>query len=152
EGRAQGSQEGREALLEVGDFAIYDPRRPYRLHVDSAFRQTVVQIPRNSLQQRLCNLEYLTALALSRDDPLNGLVFDFFTGLAALENRVGESQQARITEQGLDFLAMAVYERVAGPAPGSRRSVLPLRIKAHIPANLADTPRSLASVRVRVAH
>ncbi|MBH0138728.1 AraC family transcriptional regulator, partial [Pseudomonas syringae pv. tomato] len=57
EGRAQVSQEGREAVLEVGDFAIYDTRRPYRLHFDCAFRQTVVQIPRKSLQQRLCNLE-----------------------------------------------------------------------------------------------
>ncbi|RMS64320.1 Helix-turn-helix, AraC type [Pseudomonas syringae pv. aceris] len=149
EGRAQVSQEGREALLEVGDFAIYDTRRPYRLHFDSAFRQTVVQIPRNSLQQRLCNLEYLTALSLSRDDPLNGLVFDFFTGLAALENRVGESQQARITEQGLDLLAMALSERVEGQAQGSRRSGLLLRIKDHIQANLADTKLSLASVSVR---
>ncbi|AKF43563.1 helix-turn-helix domain-containing protein [Pseudomonas fragariae (ex Marin et al. 2024)] len=149
EGRAQVSQEGREAILEVGDFAIYDTRRPYRLHFDSAFSQTVVQIPRNSLQQRLCNLEYLTALSMSRDNPLNGLVFDFFTGLAALENRVGESQQARITEQGLDLLAMALSERVKGQAQGSRRSGLLLRIKDHIQANLADTKLSLASVSVR---
>ncbi|GGJ32052.1 helix-turn-helix domain-containing protein [Pseudomonas avellanae] len=149
EGRAQVSQEGREAILEVGDFAIYDTRRPYRLHFGSAFRQTVVQIPRKSLQQRLCNLEYLTALSMSRDNPLNGLVFDFFTGLAALENRVGETQQVRITEQGLDLLAMALSERVKGQAQGSKRSALLLRIKDHIQSNLTDTTLTLPCVSAR---
>ncbi|KPX46640.1 AraC family transcriptional regulator [Pseudomonas syringae pv. helianthi] len=149
EGQAQVSQEGRDAVLKVGDFAIYDTRRPYRLHFDSAFRQTVVQIPRNSLQQRLCNLEYLTALSMSRDNPLNGLVFDFFTGLAALENRVDATQQMRITEQGLDLLAMALSERVKGQIQGSRRSGLLLCIKDHIQANLSDTALSLDSVSAR---
>ncbi|TRN65696.1 helix-turn-helix domain-containing protein, partial [Pseudomonas syringae] len=60
-----------------------------------------------------------------------------------------ESQQARITEQGLDLLAMALSERVEGQAQGSRRSGLLLRIKDHIQANLADTKLSLASVSVR---
>ncbi|GAB7533664.1 helix-turn-helix domain-containing protein [Pseudomonas sp. 3A(2025)] len=149
EGRARVSQEGREAQLEVGDFAIYDTRRPYQLHFDGAFRQTVVQIPRNSLQQRLCNLEYLTALPMSRNNPLDRLVFDFLAGLPSLENQVAETQQARLVEQGLDLLAMALSERVKGEVQGFRSSALLLRIKDFIQGQLGDTDLSLASVSSR---
>lgn len=146
EGRAQVTQEGREAFLEVGDFAIYDTRRPYRLHFDGAFRQTVVQIPRSSLQRRLCNLEYLTALPLSRKNPLDRLVFDFLQGLCTLDGQLAGTQQDRLAQQGMDLLAMALSERVKGQAQGSKRSALLLRIKDCIESRLADGELSLDSV------
>lgn len=149
EGRARVCQEGREAHLEVGDFAIYDTRRPYQLHFDGAFRQTVVQIPRHRLQQRLCNLEYLTALPMSRNNPLDRLVFDFLTGLSGLEDRMAEAQQTRLVDQGLDLLAMALSERVKGDIPGPRRSALLLRLKDDIQTRLGDSELSLASVSAR---
>lgn len=147
EGRSQVQQEGREAGLEAGDFAIYDTRRPYRLLFDGAFRQTVVQIPRASLQRRLGNLEYLTALPLSRNNPLERLVFDFFSGLAALDGQLPGDQQMRLGDQGLDLLAMALAERGRQQAPqGSRRTALLFRIKDHVQAHLGSAELSLAGV------
>lgn len=147
EGRAQVLQEDRRALLDVGGFAIYDTRRPYELHFDGAFRQTVVQIPRASLHQRLGNIEYLTALPLSRNNPLDRLVFDFFAGLSRLDGQLAEAQQLRLAEQGLDLLAMALCERGKGQVQsGSRRTALLFRIKDHIQARLADSDLSLGGV------
>ncbi|WP_407316105.1 helix-turn-helix domain-containing protein [Pseudomonas sp. nanlin1] len=152
EGRARVMQEDREAALEVGDFAIYDTRRPYQLHFDGAFRQTVVQIPRARLQARLGHLEYLTALPMSRGNPLERLVFDLLGGLAGVEGRLAAPQQERLAEQSLDLLAMALGERSCGGlAQASRRSALLLRIKDHIQAHLGDSELDLASVSRKFA-
>lgn len=147
EGRAEVIQQGRQALLDAGGFAIYDSRRPYELHFDNAFRQTVVQMPRTSLQQRFGNIEYVTALSLSRSNPLDRLVFDFFSGLSLLDGQLAESQKIRLAEQGIDLLAMALAERGKGEVlPGARRNALLFRIKDHIQARLADADLSLTSV------
>ena len=36
-------QDGRETLIRPGEFAIYDTTRPYELHFDDAFTQTILQ-------------------------------------------------------------------------------------------------------------
>lgn len=150
EGRSWVAQEGREARLEAGDFAIYDTRRPYHLHFDGAFCQTVVQIPRASLHRRVGNLEYLTALPMSRNNPLERLVFDFLLGLSTLQEPLGEPRQARLCEQGLDLLAMALSLRGEGQvASGTRHTALLLRIKDHIQLELGNSALSLAQVSAR---
>ncbi len=150
EGRSLVMQEGREANLAAGDFAIYDTRRPYRLHFDGAFRQTVVQIPRASLQRRVGNLEYLTALPMSRTHPLHRLVFDFLQGLSTLGDKLDDLQQLRLAEQGMDLLAMALVETSKGQlSQGSRRTALLLRIKDHMHAHLGSPDLSLAEVSAR---
>ncbi|WP_296247886.1 helix-turn-helix domain-containing protein [Pseudomonas sp. UBA4194] len=150
EGRSLVLQEGREASLAAGDFAIYDTRRPYRLHFDGAFRQTVVQIPRASLQRRVGNLEYLTALRMSRNNPLERLVFDFLQGLSSLDNQLDDLHQLRLGEHGMDLLAMALAERSKGQlSQGSRRTALLFRIKDHVHAHLGNAELSLADISAR---
>ncbi|RAI70846.1 AraC family transcriptional regulator [Pseudomonas fluorescens] len=150
EGRSRFTQEGREANLEAGDFTIYDTRRPYCLQFDGAFRQTVVQIPRNSLKRRVAHLEYLTALPMSRNNPLERMVFDFFLGLAALENQLSAPQQVRLSEQGLDLLAMALSQRTEGQtAQGSQRTTLLFRIKDYVHAHLSNPDLTLTEVSTR---
>lgn len=147
EGRAEVIQQGRQASLNAGAFAIYDSRRPYQLHFDSAFRQTVVQMPRTSLQRRFGNIEYVTALSMSRNYPLDRLVFDFFSGLSSLDGQLAEPQQFRLAEQGMDLLAMALAERGKGEVlPGARRNALLFRIKDYIHKRLTDADLSLTCV------
>lgn len=147
EGRSQVLQEGREAVLDAGDFTVYDTRQPYRLHFEGAFRQTIVQIPRTSLSRRLGNIEYLTALPMSRKNPLDRLAFDFLNGLMLLDGQLDPAQSNRLAEQGLDLLAMALSERGKHEAPqGSKRTALLFRIKNHIQEHLTDTQLCLASV------
>ncbi|MGO4003376.1 helix-turn-helix domain-containing protein [Pseudomonas fluorescens] len=146
-GRAQVAQEGREAALNEGDFTIYDTRQPYVLHFDGAFQQTVVQIPRKILSCRLSNIEYLTAMAMSRNNPLEKLVFEYFSGLMSLDSRLTPTQKSRLADQGLDLLAMALSERGKGQVPNSsRRTALLFRIKDYIQQNLGDNEFCLAQV------
>ncbi|SDI21628.1 Helix-turn-helix domain-containing protein [Pseudomonas flavescens] len=146
EGRFMVHQDGREGHLEAGGLAIYDTRSPYELHFDGAFRQTVVRIPREALQRRLDRLEYLTALPLSRHDPLARLAFDFLSGLGELQ-ALDHTRQSLLAEQGLDLLAMALAERGRDQVPGQvRQTALLFRVKAHIQARLASPDLSLTEV------
>ena len=38
-------QDGRDAVLSAGDFALYDSTRPYQLLFDEAFEQIVLKLP-----------------------------------------------------------------------------------------------------------
>src|SRR5215813_5566973 len=70
-------QDGRETLIHPGEFAIYDTTRPYELHFDDAFSQTILQVPRDMLLRRLAGTEPLTAIAFGCDRPLQKLAHDF---------------------------------------------------------------------------
>jgi hypothetical protein len=50
EGSSALEQDGREARLGPGDFALYDTRRPYRLKVNASTAQLVLKIPRKALE------------------------------------------------------------------------------------------------------
>ncbi|WMN17049.1 MULTISPECIES: helix-turn-helix domain-containing protein [Pseudomonas] len=147
EGCSQVIQDGREAALAQGDFAVYDTRQPYELHFSGSFRQTVLQVPCQALRERIGNIEQLTALALSRKDPVARLAFDYLTGLARLDDSVSSESRRQLTQQGLDLLATALAERGKGIVqPSVRRTSLLYRIKRHVRANLADSELSLTGV------
>ena len=55
-------QDGREAIVSAGQFVIYDTTRPYELRFDDSFSQTIFQMPRKLLQQRIGSFD-----ALDRD-------------------------------------------------------------------------------------
>jgi hypothetical protein len=57
-------QDGRTALLQPGDFALYDSTRPYELLFDGDFRQFVLMVPGQWLRTHLRNAERLTATAV----------------------------------------------------------------------------------------
>ena len=46
------SQDGRDALLGPGDFALYDSTRPYQLQFDDDFQQFVLKLPGPTLRTR----------------------------------------------------------------------------------------------------
>jgi len=54
-------QDGREALLKPGDFAIYDSTRPYTLAFDGDFQQYVLMLPGGMLRTEYPCTEHLTA-------------------------------------------------------------------------------------------
>jgi AraC-binding-like domain len=55
-------QDGREGILEVGDFAIVDSSRPYSVLFREGFEHHVVRIPRREMASRLGSLDAVTGL------------------------------------------------------------------------------------------
>lgn len=147
EGKARVLQDGREATLEPGDFAIYDTRHPYELRFSGSFSQTVLQIPYRALRERICNIERMTALALSQKNPIVRLAFGYLAGLAALNAETHAEAQQRLAYQGLDLLAVALGEFSSNAIqPTTHRTALLYRIKRYVRNHLGDPELALATV------
>jgi AraC-like DNA-binding protein len=59
------SQDGRDAVMSPGDFAIYDSTRPYVLHFGGDFEEIVLKLRGDQLRSLVRNTEGLTATTVS---------------------------------------------------------------------------------------
>ncbi|HWH81766.1 MAG TPA: helix-turn-helix domain-containing protein [Burkholderiaceae bacterium] len=64
-GNAVISQDGRDAVMVPGDFAIYDSTRPYTLRFDDDFEEIVLKLHGDRLRAMLRDSEKLTATTVS---------------------------------------------------------------------------------------
>src|SRR5258708_3890913 len=69
-------QDGREAVVSAGQFVIYDTTRPYELRFDDGFSQTIFQMPRKLLQQRIGSFAIVAANTFFHDPPPPPLTLD----------------------------------------------------------------------------
>ena len=69
EGRGLVCQDGRMAVLNPGDFVLYDSTRPYELMFDDEQHDVIVlRLPRALLETQLSNIEALTATTVKGGD------------------------------------------------------------------------------------
>jgi AraC-like DNA-binding protein len=83
EGKGVVSQDGRDAVLAPGDFALYDSTRPYTLTFDGAFQQIVLMLPGRTLRTSLRDTERLTATRVSGERGAGHLMIGMIGTLAA---------------------------------------------------------------------
>ncbi len=135
-------QDGREAVLRSGDFAIHDSTRPYSLFFDTPFSQIVFQIPRALLKQRIGSFERFTAMKLSSKEQIGKLTSDFLLNIARLDDQVDPITAERLSVQTVDLVAMALETQLGSVTGGSRsshRAALLYRAKNFIEAHLHDS-------------
>jgi AraC-like DNA-binding protein len=139
-------QDGRETVIQAGEFAFYDTTRPYELRFNGAFTQTIFQIPRDMLHRRFAGTHHLTATSFSPERPVERLAFQFIAGLADVADRLDADSAIRLSDQAVDLVAMAMNERLgADVLPAStHRSALLYRLKAHVLAHLPHPDLGLA--------
>ena len=82
-GRGVVSQDGRDAVLAPGDFALYDSTRPYTLHFDGPFQQIVLMLPGPTLRGALRDARRLTASAVPGDRGAGRLLIEMIRTLSA---------------------------------------------------------------------
>jgi AraC-like DNA-binding protein len=138
-------QDGREAIVSAGQFVVYDTTRPYELRFDADFSQTIFQVPRKLLHQRVGSFDALTATTFSDGRPLERLVYDFLINMAETIDHVGPATGERLLDQALDLIAMAFAERMHDqPSEQSfHRSALLYRLKNYVLAHLRDPELSM---------
>jgi len=143
------TQDGREAPLTPGDFALYDTRRPYQLSFDSEFRMLVVMFPRELLNLRADDLANVVARRVSGRRGVGGLVSPFLVKLA---NELRSDQIVptfELSNAVLDLFAAALSEQLgceSSVRPETRRHALILQIKAFIDARLDDPELTTATI------
>src|SRR6202022_2221306 len=91
-------QDGREAIVSAGQFVVYDTTRPYELRFNDNFSQTIFQVPRKLLHQRVGSFDALTATTFSNNRPLERLVYDFLTSLSKTIDQVHPATANRLMD------------------------------------------------------
>ncbi|WGS23586.1 MULTISPECIES: helix-turn-helix domain-containing protein [unclassified Bradyrhizobium] len=139
-------QDGRETVIQPGEFAFYDTTRPYELRFDDDFTQTIFQVPRAMLHRRFAGTEPLTATTFTPDRPVERLASQFIAGLSEVADRLDDDTAIRLADQAVDLLAMAMSERLgrATLTSSTHRSGLLYRLKAHVLAHLPNPDLGLA--------
>jgi AraC-like DNA-binding protein len=133
------TQDGRTALLQPGDFALYDTTRPYDLRFEDNFGQLVLRLPRSIVTGRLVEAENLTALRVMGNKGAGMLASHFLRQLHSQIEQIDALSVARLHASAVDLLATALAEQGGAHAKISEsQSLLRRRIGVFIDANLSN--------------
>ncbi len=147
-GRGIVRQDGRDALLQPGDFALYDSTRPYELAFGGHFQQMVLMLPGGQLRSLVRETDRLTATAVNGREGAGHLMISM---LQTLQRDIGGLQPASATAVANGIVDILVAGLHTLPA-ASRQGVSDLtgyhlaRIKQLVAQRLSDPQLSVATI------
>jgi AraC-like DNA-binding protein len=134
QGRGVVSQDGRDAVLGPGDFALYDSTRPYTLQFDGAFQQFVLMLPGPTLRAMLPRSQRLTARRVAGDRGAGHLMSHMIGALAndigALAPASAGAVAASVTQ--ILVAGLSTLPDAAAPEPSSLAALHRASIRALI--------------------
>lgn len=149
EGKCVVRQDGHEAILQPGDFAICDTTRPYDLLFDAPNRMFVLGVPGNVMYRYLGSPESIVSVHMPGNRGMSGLVSGLLRSFwNDFRGQLDATQAPRVLHAALDLMAGA-YSTVpqALVARSSLAAAHRVRILGYIEAHLGDpdlTPTSIA--------
>lgn len=145
------AQDGREAALTPGDFAIYDTSRPYDLYFDDTFRMLVVMFPPEALQLNRRDIATLTASRVSGRQGLGSLTSTLLGAMGQLLRDGLVPGTVSVSDALLSLVSAVFAERIDPGSPqNSQRLVLLARVQAYISSHLGNP--ELTVTEVAAAH
>lgn len=133
-GRGVVSQDGRDAMLGPGDFALYDSTRPYTLSFDGDFQQLVLMLPGPTLRTAVRDTHRLTASKVGSERGAGHLMINMITTLA----------------QDIDTLAPASASAVADSVTQILVAGLSTLEPAYVPPTSALTAMHVEQIKALV--
>jgi AraC-like DNA-binding protein len=150
EGRTESAllQDGREGLLDTGDFAIVDSTRPYTVLFREGFEHHVLRIPRRDLANRLGSLETVTGVTFSGSHGAGKIASALCRMLSSDPDSMPSAGMDQVAGSLLDLFAVAIGERLGSGNvhETATRNAWFIRIRNHIDAHLSDPSLSRASI------
>ena len=148
-------QDGREAELTPGDFAIYDTTRPYTLTFDQDNKMFVVMFPRTLLSLKPDDMADLTARRVSGqpDKGIGALLSQLLGSLAHQMDADDITASVPLADAVVNLLTATFAEKLgcASAAPAeTRHHARLLSIKAFIDTHLYDP--ELSGAMIAAAH
>ncbi|WP_456741495.1 AraC-like ligand-binding domain-containing protein [Bradyrhizobium sp. USDA 4469] len=144
-------QDGRLAHLKVGDGALCDATRPYKLQSNEAFEVASVRLPREQCLGRIPHLHRLAACNFSERGELAPMVFGYLSHLVdRAPNLTSPAAGLKISQNFKDLL-LAMLAELAEALPPSLteyRSLALMRVKDTVERNVHDpdlTPATIAA-------
>ena len=133
-------QDGREALLEPGDFVLYDSTRSYELEFEGPFEELVLKAPRPLIRDRLASPERLTATSVRGSTAMTRVAMEFVRSVANQIHLLEPHEIERLSHNVIDVVSAAVGHSLLNTpvAMTSTTSAQLIRIKMFISDNLRD--------------
>jgi AraC-like DNA-binding protein len=146
-GRSVVSQDGREAVLTPGDYAVWDTTRPYTLTRSGVNEMLVVMFPRETIRMPPQRLSELTARRVSQRHGLGASVSPFLVELGKRVHSLNHSGGLYLADAVMDMLASSFTEQLSREGPIETGGTgLRLRVRAHIEQQLADPGLNVSTV------
>ena len=133
-------QNGREAHLTPGSFALYDSTEPYSLTFNEPFHHFVVQMPKTILSRHLLHPERYTAIPISARSGLGAVLLNFLLTLAKELQHVRQAPE-ELSENLLNMIGIALNSSIMLEEVWDHsivRETLKRRIRQYIENNLYD--------------
>lgn len=146
------SQDGRNALLSPGDFAIYDSTRPYTLEFDEDFEEIVLKLPRHQLCAMVRDTDKLTASTVSGRVGAGRLLINMINTLRQEAYSLAPASAAAVASGVISMLVAGIQSLPAcgHVEPSSLHAYQIARIKQCIDQNLRDSTLSIEMVAARL--
>lgn len=147
-GTCQISQDGRDALLQPGDFSLADTAGGYTFLYPEPSSQLVLKIERAQLEARVGNLRSLIAVRVDGSAATGGLASDFIRMLPRYRDSISGIAELRIADQAVDLAALALSEVAAarGVKLSSAAATALLRLRRAVEALLSQQTLRCADV------
>jgi AraC-like DNA-binding protein len=151
-GRGVVRQDGRDAVLSVGDFALYDSTRPYQLLFDEAFEQIVLKLPGERLRSELRETETLTATTVSGREGAGHLLIGMISTLREDIDTLQPASALAVANGVQSILVAGLQTLPAARSPGlSNLTAFHLaRVKRRIDEQLADSQLSVSTLAAQL--
>lgn len=148
-GRGVVCQDGRIAVVNPGDFVVYDCTRPYELlFEDEEHHVLVLRLPRTHLEQHVTGLEELTATTVAGDGAAGHLLLSMVSTLRNESDRLHPASAQGVSDAITQMIAAGLRSLPHANArrPSNLQSYHIARIKAFVKERLRDPNLSVASV------
>jgi AraC-like DNA-binding protein len=140
-------QNGRDAILKPGDFAIYSSTRPYELAFERDFEQTVLIFPAQALPQLSDDIDRLSALTISGGREASRLLLRLADALYENAHGVPAETHPLLTQTILQtLLAATAGQSKTDKQPLSLTRYHLARVKAFVSSHLHDPDLSAGKI------
>ena len=145
-------QDGREAVLSAGDFAVFETTRPFRWNFGGDWDVGAFTLPRGSVGLSEAESRLLTARRLDGQAGMTGVVSRFLRDLARNADSLSGAQSERVLADVTDLVVTLLGDWVDGSevVRSSVQRALMLRIRDHIEGRLADPTLGPAEIAAAV--
>jgi AraC-like DNA-binding protein len=142
------AQDGREAHLGPGDFALYDSTRPYTLHFEGAFEEIVLKLPRDRLCAQVQGMNHLTASKVSGQVGAGHLLINMINTLRQEADSLAPASAAAVASGVVSLLVAGIQSLSACTQvmPSALHAYHIMRIKKYLDTHLRDPQLSVESV------
>ncbi|CAN7336735.1 helix-turn-helix domain-containing protein [Acidovorax sp. LjRoot118] len=142
------SQDGRDAAVAPGDFALYDSTRPYTLQFSEDFEEIVLKLRGEQLRALVAGTEQLTATTVSGRSGAGHLMASMDTALRGEVDTLPAASAAAVASGVISVLVAGLQSLPAcsRAEPSTMGAYHVARIKRHIDGRLRDPALTIESV------